>query len=111
MLTPRVLLGPEVEKSISSAQILPRDAGAIALVRHYAALIDGASDDKLMGVASDIGPKLLAALAALHMTPASRSTEKGGVPSATPAGAALAGLRASTPGAVPGRATGAAAVA
>lgn len=111
MPTPRVLLGPEVEKSISSAQILPRDAGAVALIRHYAALIDNASDKEVLGVASDIGPKLLNALAALHMTPASRSTEKGGAPSVTPAGSALAGLRSSTASAVPGRATGPAAVA
>jgi len=83
---------------------MARDTGASALARRYAALIDRAErvaeelaalrpEDESQAaaiarlrslveaqqVASDLGPKLLAALAALAMTPASRAAGgKGG---------------------------------
>jgi hypothetical protein len=91
-----------------ATQLGPGDAATLALARHYAALIDRAADvardaDALLvaaaaeggalaervaklraevdvrAVTSDVGPKMLAALAALGMTPAARAgVVKGG---------------------------------
>jgi hypothetical protein len=99
----------DVEAALGEAQPADRDAGAVALARRYAYLIDEAAPAANYGeplrvlraavhtrdehqalqritdalsahsVASDLGPKLLAALAALGMTPASRQV-KGGEP-------------------------------
>lgn len=94
-----------------AAQLGNGDAAALTLARHYAALIDRAeqlvrdADELLAGalaagddalaerasklraevdvrvVTSDVGPKLLAALAALKMTPAARAAVvAGGAP-------------------------------
>jgi hypothetical protein len=117
--SPRIDLA--LTKSIRDSQFLTRDLGAVALARRYAALIedaerialelaairpeDEAQADQLARltarvdaqvVAADLGPKLLAALAALGMTPAARaSVTKGGTPGVgTPSGDALARLRA-----------------
>lgn len=113
-----------VNRALRDTQNLDRDAGAVALVRRYAYLIDEAQtlaaelsklrtdDDDLVvtlhrlrakvdaqTVASDLGPKLLAALASLGMTPAARaSSTKGGTPGVgNPAADALARLRAVRP--------------
>ncbi len=107
--------------SLRDTQFLERDRGAVALARRYAALIEDAAgvaeelerlrpEDETtaaavarlkarvdaQAVASDLGPKLLAALTALGMTPASRAANtKGGTPDVgNPAGDALARLRA-----------------
>ncbi len=108
-------------RSLRDAQFLTRDGATVALARRYAALIEEAEqvaqeldavrpEDEgtaavvarlkakvdAQQVAADLGPKLLAALAALGMSPQSRAaTTKGGVPGAgNPAGDALARLRA-----------------
>jgi len=90
----------QVETALASVKIEPKDQAAAALARHYARLIDDAAPDKkyaeaiewLAGVdtnqrtdkfrltivaalsehssTSDFGPKLLATLTALGMTPA-----------------------------------------
>lgn len=100
---------------------MTRDSAAVALAKRYAALIEGAeatarelgavdAEDETtaqtvarlkarveaQAVASDLGPKLLAVLAALSMTPQARAgTTKGQTPGAgTPAADALARLRA-----------------
>ncbi|MEO3930760.1 hypothetical protein ABGB07_43990 [Micromonosporaceae bacterium B7E4] len=110
-----------VAAALREAQPQKQDAGAVALVKRYAALIDDAvplakydvplralrmavtecSDPKAgehlakveqalaaHSVASDLGPKLLAALTALGMTAAGR-TVKGGAPSGNPVAAQL----------------------
>lgn len=103
-----------LERALVEAKPATRDAGAVALARRYAALVDGAAvlakhreplrvlrravdaydDPEAAGkafdrihealaahsVASDLGPKLLAALTALGMTVAGRGV-KGGEPS------------------------------
>lgn len=119
-VTPK--LGRAVASALRDAQTLPRDAAAVSLVKRYAALIDRAeelaealdgvrAEDEVearllaalrvkveaQAVASDLGPKLLAALAALGMTPAARSAvSKGGAPDVRSSAAddALARLRA-----------------
>lgn len=109
-----------VTRSLQDVPKLPRDAAAVALARRYARVIDDAQRvaEELDGmtpdtdaqaeairrlaakveahsVVSDIGPKLLAALNSLGMTPQARSsTQKGDRPNAqSPAAAALAALR------------------
>ncbi len=92
-----------VARALRDAPLLPRDAGGVALVKRYAALIDQAEllaeaaeliepadEDQArrlaalaravdaQQVASDLGPKLLAALTALGMTQAGRSVKGGG---------------------------------
>jgi len=111
-----------VSAAIREAQLGPVDSGAAALARRYAALIEDAErisrelaeiqaeDDGqrqvLAGlraavhaqtVAADLGPKLLAALAALGLTPAARAAGKGGGAGGSAAGGGrdvLAELRA-----------------
>jgi hypothetical protein len=107
--------------SLRDTKFLERDRGAVALARRYAALIEEAQvvaeelerlrpadEDQAAVIArlkarveaqtvtSDLGPKLLATLAALGMTPAARAaTAKGGTADVgNPAGDALARLRA-----------------
>ena len=107
--------------SLRDTTFMERDRGAVALARRYAFLIEDAAavavelervrpEDETtaqvlarlrarvdaMAVASDLGPKLLAALTSLGMTPAARAANtKGGTPDVgNPAGDALARLRA-----------------
>jgi hypothetical protein len=98
----------EVEQALSAVKIDPQDVGTAEIARHYARLIDEAAPagrysealawldgcdtnqrtekfpqiirDALAehSVASDLGPKLLAALTSLGMTPAARKDVKGG---------------------------------
>lgn len=74
-------------EALKDAQLQPRDYGAVALVKRYAATID--ADPKVL---SDLGPKLLAALTALGLTPAGRGVKEGGGTSA-PVASALDELR------------------
>ena len=92
-----------VSAAVSASQAKPGDEAAVALALHYARLIDDAEavaaaladvvpeGDHEAGVlwrlkakvdahtvASDLGPKLLAALTALGLTPVARSSVKGG---------------------------------
>lgn len=65
---------PLAEAVVASLKAIPRkdvDAAAARLAHAYAAAID-AADDKADALAA-LGPKLLAALDALGMTPKSRS--------------------------------------
>ena len=90
-----------VDKALDDAKLPSRDIGAVALARRYATLID---DEPTRPVISDLGPKLLATLTALGLTPAGRSapTVRGGATgdagtrpdAATPPADALAKLRA-----------------
>jgi hypothetical protein len=73
----------------------PRDLGAEQLALRYAALVDeakGTADE--VKVAGDLGPKLLAALAALGLTPAARQEAVKGGPSGTEHRSPLDELRA-----------------
>ena len=115
-------LSRSVASALGDAQFLTRDGAAVALVKRYAALIEDAEAVALeldglkaedepaaatlgrlrakveaQAVASDLGPKLLAALTSLGMTPQARAaTTKGGTPGVSnPAGDALARLRSS----------------
>lgn len=63
-----------VAAALRDAPLLPQDAAGKALVRRYAAAIDAADD---LEVLSDLGPKLLAALSALGLTPAGRGVKGG----------------------------------
>jgi hypothetical protein len=107
------LLAPVVEESIAALSIKPEDAAVVRLARRYAATIDagrelaaliGRAWDELepddqdgrkrlavieaqladRAVMADLGPKLLAALAALGATPAARLKAKGGEPARGP---------------------------
>lgn len=64
--------------SLKNTKIEPRDHAAVALALEYAQLMDSADEENKQKVYSDLGPKFLAVLAALKMTPAARSV--GGVP-------------------------------
>lgn len=71
---------PSVSRALALAlratRTAPEDAAAVALARHYAALID-----ETPAALQKIGPLLLSALAALGMTPAARqAVAKGGDP-------------------------------
>lgn len=93
-------LGLALARSLRDAQLLPRDAAGVQLVKRYAKLIDDAqalADEAgliepetesqarrlaalkakvdAQTVASDLGPKLLAALTALGMTLAGRAAK------------------------------------
>lgn len=109
-----------VAAALRDAEFLARDQGTVALAKRYAQLIDEAEEiaaaldgvepggdyesnllAKLKArvdayaVASELGPKLLAALAALAMTPQSRAANGKGTVNkvASPAADALAALR------------------
>lgn len=105
---------PSVARAVAAAlravTVRPEDAGAVALARRYAGLLDEAApkaryvsalrrlrsyvdpgDEQAMAayqtvadalaehsVASDLGPKLLAVLTALGMTPGAKGGEAGG---------------------------------
>lgn len=117
--TPSIALA--LTRALRDTQPLQRDQATVALARRYAALIEEAQSiatelDRMVpegdaqakriralaakvesqSVASDLGPKLLAALTALGMNPAGRAAGmKGGSPGASdPAADALARLRA-----------------
>ncbi|MFG1844906.1 terminase small subunit [Micromonospora carbonacea] len=64
-----------VALALKDAPLLPQDAAGKALVRRYAAAIDA---DPTPEVLADLGPKLLAALTALGLTPAGRGAKGGG---------------------------------
>ncbi|KXK61959.1 hypothetical protein AWW66_10995 [Micromonospora rosaria] len=68
--------------ALKDAPLLPQDAAGKALVRRYAAAIDADPTPELL---ADLGPKLLAALTALGLTPAGRGA-KGGAPGGVVAG-------------------------
>lgn len=67
-------------EALDSAQIQVRDMGAVALAVRYAVLLDQSADDPK--VLADLGPKLLAVLTALGLTPAGRGVKEGGGDSA-----------------------------
>lgn len=108
-----------VGKAIKEAKLRDPDAGAIALVKRYAALMDDVDEMRQLAdaaakanpdaspalrrllakvndlsVVSDIGPKLLAALTALGLTPAGRGQHKEGGTRAQSGDNPLAALRA-----------------
>lgn len=69
-----------VAAALKVAPLQPQDAAGKALVRRYAVAIDGDPTPELL---ADLGPKLLAALTALGLTPAGRGV-KGGAASVSP---------------------------
>jgi len=69
--------------ALRKAGLQPQDEAAMALALMYARRIDAVPGDL-----SDLGPKLLAVLASLGMTPAGRGV-KGGKQDATPVSNAL----------------------
>lgn len=64
-----------VAAALRDAPLLPQDAAGKALVRQYAKAIDEAAGS--LDAISDLGPKLLAALSALGLTPAGRGVKGG----------------------------------
>lgn len=95
------LVLPAVQGSIGSCELSQKDQGAAALAIRYAKAIDGGSCRECGSkgdVLDRLGPKLLAALSALNLTPAARNVPKGGEASDSatdnPAASALASLRA-----------------
>jgi hypothetical protein len=125
-MTHRPSIVRAVESSLQDCQPQDRDGAAVALVMRYAILIDDAfvlafeltaAHNKAVAAGSDatasnlarlrarvdeiqvidqLGPKLLAALGALTMTPASRAAggKTSGTTARTPAAVALGKLRA-----------------
>ncbi|XTZ16409.1 terminase small subunit [Micromonospora echinospora] len=64
-----------VAAALKAAPLLDQDAAGKALVRRYAVAIDARPDDPEVLV--ELGPKLLAALTALGLTPAGRGVKGG----------------------------------
>jgi len=72
-------MGRAVADSLRSAKIQPSDRAGVQLVRRYAQLLDAARGaDTEAAVYNELGPKLLAALTALGLTPAGRGAKGGG---------------------------------
>lgn len=69
-----------------------RDGATVALARFYAATIDAVPDSAMVETLRDLGPKLLAALEALNMSPRARAAVKGAT-SGGPVGNPLDELR------------------
>lgn len=70
------LVLPAVQGSIGSCELSQKDQGAAALAIRYAKAIDGGSCRECGSkgdVLDRLGPKLLAALSALNLTPAARA--------------------------------------
>ena len=83
-----------VKDALAAAHVAPRDRAAAQLAGRYAVLLDDLRDtDGEVAGYSDIGPKLLATLTALGLTPAGRG-QKGGGPSVAPVATVLDELRA-----------------
>jgi hypothetical protein len=71
-------IGRDLAKSLRAAQREDIDAGAVALARRLAYLLDQARGElHESAVFNDLGPKYLAALTALGLTPAGRGTRGG----------------------------------
>jgi hypothetical protein len=88
MVTRPVRIGPAVAKAIRAAQLGDWDAAAVALAKHYAALVD--DGDQAAGL------RLLRVLDSLGLTPASRTarTARGEAPSGPVVHSKLDELRA-----------------
>jgi hypothetical protein len=72
-------IGRDLAKSLRAAPRQDIDAGAIALARRLAHLLDAARGEYgEAGVFNDLGPKYLATLTALGLTPAGRGVKGGG---------------------------------
>jgi hypothetical protein len=79
-------IGRDLAKSLRAADRDDRDAGAVALARRLAYLLDEARDELVeAGRFVELGPKYLATLTALGLTPAGRGA-KGGAPGGTVSG-------------------------
>jgi hypothetical protein len=78
MMPKRPSLHRVTTEAIDNAVLLPQDSAAAALALAYAEAIDADPE-----AVSDVGPKLLAVLTALGMTPAGRGA-KGGKSDGTP---------------------------
>ena len=90
MTTRRGPLSRALADALKDVPLLPRDSAGAALAKSYAAAIDAADEP---GEALDqLGPKLLAVLVQLGMTPAGRGA-KGGT-SGAPVASKLDELRA-----------------
>jgi hypothetical protein len=68
------LLLPAVNESLNAAGLDDSGAGAAALARQYARVIDRASDQRW--ALRWIGPLLLESLKSLHLTPATRAAAR-----------------------------------
>lgn len=66
------VMGEAFAESLRNSQIEAADSAAVELGRHYASLIDQNPE-----LVVEVGPKLLAVLTALRMTPAARVTGAG----------------------------------
>lgn len=77
MTTERGPLTRALERALRTAPTLDRDAAAVALAKKYAGHLD--HDDATPDLLAELGPKLLAVLTALGMTPAGRGVKGGPV--------------------------------
>lgn len=97
-----------VERSLPDTPVKPRDAAAVALLKHYATLLDDAGDrlsdaaeedqaadfNRMAMTISRLGPRMEAMLDRLGMAPGARPALRGGEPHGVDAAAAaLAKLR------------------
>lgn len=83
-----------VDEALASTPHEGRDGATVALARFYAAAIDDVPDADMVATLRDLGPKLLAALEALNMSPRSRAAVKGAASGAAGTGNPLDQLRA-----------------
>lgn len=67
-----------LDAALSAAPADARDDVAVALAEAYADALDAADRSGIVGTLAEIGPKLLAALAALGMTATARKAVTGG---------------------------------
>jgi hypothetical protein len=66
-------LSQSVDAALAETEHEARDGGTVALARYYAAVIDSVPDADMIVTLRDLGPKLLAVLEALNMSPRARS--------------------------------------
>lgn len=74
-MTTTSTISQALTEALESAQLQVRDLGAVALAGRYAVLLDQSADDPK--VLAELGPKLLAVLTALGLTPAGRGVKEG----------------------------------
>jgi hypothetical protein len=78
-----MFMSQSVDAALAETEHEARDGATVALVRLYAATIDDAADGDMTETLRELGPKLLAALEALGMSPRARSAATRGAPGGT----------------------------
>ena len=70
-------LAEALAEALRSVPVRPEDAAVVALARCYAAVVDAAATAEAQAVLAELGPKLLAVLVELGMTPRARAAVLG----------------------------------